>query len=169
MALRSNHYDFAFQEYLRVTRTPHIVVDESRRALLEEASLKSMDFIVYSPRGRNLLVDVKGRKFPSGGDGRGPKWENWATRDDIQSLLRWQEVFGGDFRAALVFAYQLTDERCRAELVRPFACRQRTYAFYVIWADEYRRRMRRRSESWQTVCLPRRDFRELCLPIAEFL
>ena len=67
MAQRSNHYDAAFEAYLRQLRTPHVVVDETRRALLQQASLKSMDFIVYSARKPNLLVDGKGRRFPSGG------------------------------------------------------------------------------------------------------
>jgi hypothetical protein len=77
-------------------RTPHIVVDEQRWSLMANSSLKSMDFIVYAP-DRNLLVDVKGRKFPFGAETNGHKWENWATEDDLESLLRWQSVFGNDF------------------------------------------------------------------------
>ena len=74
--------------------------DESAaRSLLQEASLKSMDFIVYSSQAQNLLVDVKGRRFPSGAGSNRHEWENWATRDDIHSLLRWQSVFGAGFRA----------------------------------------------------------------------
>ena len=77
MALRGNHYDAAFEAFLRTKRTPYVAVDEQRRALLESQSLKSMDFIVYSPRQANLLVDVKGRRFPSGDPESGHRWENW--------------------------------------------------------------------------------------------
>lgn len=163
MAQRGNHYDAAFEEYLRGQRIPYVSVDEQRRALLEQASLKSMDFIVYAPGARNLLVDVKGRKFPSGDSGH--KWENWATAEDIPSLLTWQDVFGSNFRALLVFAYDV-EGRHRGEFTELFTWRGREYAFFGVWADEYRAAMRVRSPSWETVSLPSRDFQRLRWPIA---
>src|SRR5690606_24323063 len=105
MAIRSNHYDAAFEEYLLQRRIPYVAVDESRRSLLEQASLKSMDFIVHSSTGENLLVDVKGRRYPTAGNGG--RWENWVTADDVESLLRWEEVFGAAYRALFVFAYDV--------------------------------------------------------------
>jgi len=169
MAIRSNHYDAAFEEFLRDRRTAHVVVDEQRRPLVNEASLKSMDFIVYSQRNANLLVDVKGRRFPSGGEKNLHKWENWATADDLQSLQKWQTVFGADFRGLLVFAYHILHKRWLAEVDSPFTFRNRLYAFYGVWADDYLRAMRNRSASWQTVTLPSAEFRRLRKPIAEFL
>ena len=169
MAKRSNHYDLAFEWFLRQARRPYILVDERRRALLRDASLKSMDFIVYSRRPYNLLVDVKGRRFPSGGEGARHKWENWATEDDLASLIEWEQVFGADFRAVLVFAYHLVEDRWRGEFDECFEFRQRTYAFYGVWADQYRDAMRRRSASWETVTLPSSIFRRLRAPLREFL
>ena len=169
MALRTNHYDAAFEEYLRQRRTPHVVVDETRRSLLQQVSLKSMDFIVYSAKRPNLLVDVKGRKFPSGSPGSPHTWENWATADDLESLLRWETVFGGDFRAILVFAYHIVDDRFMDRFPDRFQFREQSYAFYGVWADEYFEQMRTRSPSWETVSLPSSDFRRLRAPIAEFL
>jgi hypothetical protein len=169
MAQRSNHYDAAFEECLRHTRTPYVVVDEKRRALLQEASLKSMDFIVYSRHQQNLLVDVKGRKFPSGGEANAHKWENWATEDDIDCLLKWQEVFGGGFRSVLVFAYHIVEMGCLTEFDTVFNFRSNIYAFYGVWVDEYRNSMRTRSQSWETVSLPSKDFERLRLPIMQFL
>lgn len=172
VALRGNHYDAAFEAFLRERRTPYVAVDEQRRALIENSSLKSMDFIVYSHRTPNLLVDVKGRRFPTGGDGAGHsghKWENWATAEDLPALLRWQSVFGQGFRAVLVFAYDVIGERARHEFEGLFEFRQRAYAFYGVWADDYRRVMQTRSASWQTVSIPSRAFRELRSPIGEFL
>src|SRR5580704_8899629 len=120
MAKRNNHYDAAFEAYLRRAGVPFVVVDEARRARLNQVSLKSMDFIVTAPGNRNLLVDVKGRRFPSGcGPERaraGHKWENWATRDDLDSLCRWQEVFGDGFRSMLMFAYDLLDAQAADDL-----------------------------------------------------
>jgi hypothetical protein len=169
MSQRGNHYASAFAEYLRQTRTPYVLVDEQRRSLLHEASLKSMDFIVYSRQDRNLLVDVKGRQFPSGGESNPHKWENWATEDDLRSLLKWEQVFGTGFRAVLVFAYDLLDERLATEFETLFEFREHRYAFYGVWVDQYQAQMRTRSPSWETVSLPSRAFRDLRSPIREFL
>ena len=46
---RDNHYEAAFEEYLRSRRTAYIAVDEARRSLVANGSLKSLDFIVSSP------------------------------------------------------------------------------------------------------------------------
>lgn len=143
-----------------------MAVDEQRRALLEEASLKSMDFIVYAPQQKNLLVDVKGRKFPSGDTtaGSGHKWENWATAEDIPALLAWEEVFGTGFRALLVFAYDV-DPKHTAGFTDLFPWKEHQYAFFGVWADEYRDAMRVRSPRWETVSLPSREFARLRWPI----
>lgn len=167
--IRDNHYDAAFEEYLRLRCSPYVVVDETRRALLQEASLKSMDFIVYSSQAQNLLVDVKGRRFPSGGESNRHEWENWATRDDIQSLLRWQNVFGAGFRALLVFAYDIADARALTRLQPVLQFRQKSYAFYGVWVDDYSLEMRVRSTSWETVSLPSRVYEELRAPVDKFL
>jgi hypothetical protein len=179
MAKRTNHYDAAFEGYLRHARIPFVVVDEARRAMLNQVSLKSMDFIVTTPppKSQNLLVDVKGRRFPSGiaagstpKSGRaGHKWENWATKDDIDSLLRWQEAFGADFRSMLVFAYEIVDARAINDLGSPFFYRGRAYSFFGVWADEYQTAMHARSESWETVSVRSREYRELRVPVAELL
>jgi hypothetical protein len=189
MAKRTNHYDAAFEAYLRRVGVPFVVVDEARRARLNQVSLKSMDFIVTAPGSQNLLVDVKGRRFPSGcGPERtrpGHKWENWATKDDIDSLLRWQEVFGSGFRSMLVFAYDLLDARAADELAADvgidprdhigagaagaFFHRGRVYSFFGVWTDEYKTAMHARSQSWETVSVPSRQYRDLRIPVAELL
>ena len=76
MTKRDNHYEAAFEAYLRARQTPYVAVDETRRSLAGQRSLKNLDFIVSPPvasaagreesAGRSWLVDVKGRRFPSG-------------------------------------------------------------------------------------------------------
>lgn len=67
MANRDNHYEAAFEEFLRSHGVPYVAVDEARRSLLSDGrSIKSLDFIVAAPGGATWLVDVKGRRFPSG-------------------------------------------------------------------------------------------------------
>lgn len=167
MAIRSNHYDLAFEQYLRMLRVPYVAVDEQRRTLLQSRSLKSFDFIVHPPQGPTLLVDVKGRKFLAQDGSR--RWENWATAEDIPALLEWEQVFGGQTQAALVFAYSLTCDDRRPEFDELFTFRNQTYAFCAILARDYEQTMRPRSASWQTVSLPRRSFRDLAAPFHNWL
>lgn len=169
MALRSNHYDLAFEAFLRERRNPYVAVDERRRALAEDATLKSLDFIVYSATGLNLLVDVKGRRFPSGNRTHGQRWENWVTEEDLTSMRRWELVFGGGFRAALVFAYDLVDQTARSFHSQVWSFGRRLYSFYGVWADEYAVLMRTRSPRWETVSLSRSSFDDLRRPIDAFL
>src|SRR5215213_1813457 len=105
---RGNHYEKAFEAYLRDRRLGYVAVDESRRASLDDEPVKSVDFIVYGLAGARLLVDVKGRKFP-GGPADKPRrvWQNWVEREDVTGLERWQESFGPEYQAVLVFAYHI--------------------------------------------------------------
>ena len=52
LANRDNHYEAAFEAFLRARRLPYVAVDEARRSLVADGSLKSLDFIV-SPPGRS--------------------------------------------------------------------------------------------------------------------
>ena len=110
MADRDNHYEAAFEAYLRRQRWPYIAVDEARRSLVPDGSLKSLDFIVAPPNGVSWLVDVKGRRFPSGDESQ-QYWKNWSTRDDLRSLAAWHRHFGDGFCPLLVFAYHLVGSR----------------------------------------------------------
>ena len=164
--IRRNHYDAAFEAYVRQRRIPYVAVDETRRSLLEQASLKSMDFIVHSAGGENLLVDVKGRRYPTAGNGG--RWENWVTTDDVESLLRWEEVFGAAYRAVFVFAYDI-DPGYESDFEELFAFRDKQYAFFGVSACDYRAVMTTRSPRWETVSVARRPFAALRSPIASFL
>lgn len=155
----------AFERLLRMIRRPYVSVNEQRRALFQDSSLKSMDFIVYSQRTSNLLIDVKGRRFEKGARG----WDSWTTREDVDSLMSWEGVFGQDFRGLLVFAYDLATYREADQHALVWDLQGRTYAFYGVWASDYADVMRTRSPSWQTVCLPSREFRRLRQPLLEIL
>jgi hypothetical protein len=158
VAKRDNHYEAAFEAYLRERRLPYVAVDEGRRALAADGSLKSLDFIV-SPRGRrSWLIDVKGRRFPSG-DGRKSYWRNWSTQDDLRSLALWQEHFGPNFEPLLVFAYHLVADRAPLPPDRLFYYRGGLYAFVGIRLVDYAAEARLLSPSWDTVFMPTAGFR----------
>jgi hypothetical protein len=169
MANRQIHYEAAFEDFLRSRGIPYVAVDEAKKALFADAALKSFDFVVYSAEGRNLLADVKGRKFPYTVSGQRRYWENWVERGDLTDLTRWEEVFGRDFQALLVFTYALGDplEARKFEDVHLF--RQRFYSFLAIPAETYGQHARLRSPSWQTVNMPMRLFRELAAPMTTYL
>lgn len=169
MGQRHHHYEAAFEAWLRETRVPYVMVDEQRRTLCPDGSLKSLDFIVSPAAGPKLLIDVKGRQFP-GSDRRAvAKWNNWTPQADLAQISRWEELFGEGFRGLLVFAYE-TDEPARFPELSPFfEFRERYYAFYGVWMEDYRERTRRRSVSWDTVDLSAADFREIRFRLEELL
>ena len=165
MALRSNHYDAAMEEYLRSRCVPYVAVDETRRAVLADQSLKSLDFIIETP-GPNLLVDVKGRRF----GGSAGRWENWATLDDVTSMRRWETVFGPQFRAALVFAYAVEDGEDQAPAgFEPFEWGGRRYLFAAAMLADYAAACHERSAAWGTVSVARATFRRFHFPLHALL
>ena len=130
MANRANHYEVAFEAYIRSIRVPCVAVDDAKRALFGDEGVKNPDFLLYPRCGPNLVVEVKGKK---GKDARGRRpWENWVTTDDLDGLARWQEMFGPGFRAILAFVY--------AERPQPFPLPAGDGAFafrgldYRFWA-----------------------------------
>jgi hypothetical protein len=167
---RSNHYEAAFEAYLQWHRLGYVAVDETRRSQLGDMRVKSLDFIVYGGAGARLLVDVKGRRFPTGSAEKQRRvWECWSTRDDIDGLGCWTELFGPGYLGLLVFAYQVLPVVTLAEGTEDlWTWRGRRYLLRAIPADEYRRYMRVRSPKWGTVALPGEKYRELVRPFHHF-
>lgn len=172
MAHRKVHYEAAFEDYLRCKGWPFVAVDEAKRAAFAGAGLKNFDYVVYSASGPNLLVDVKGRKFPdSAGPGRAASraWENWVTREDIEGLAQWEGVFGYGFEAMLVFAYWLQGPPERTPFHDVHFFRQRHYAFAAVRLADYSSAARPRSAKWRTLTMPAAQFRQAVRDIADFL
>lgn len=187
MTKRDNHYELAFEAYLQSRHVPYVAVDETRRssagivppanaALSGNApaaanrTLKSLDFIV-SPRVAvtgcpgSWLVDVKGRRFPTG---RGKQyWKNWSTADELHSLAHWETLFAGNFRALLVFAYNVIGDQAPLPVEQLFEFRGGLYAFVGIRLDHYAGWSRSLSPRWQTVSMPTPRFRQLARPTDE--
>jgi hypothetical protein len=166
---RSNHYEAAFEAYLQWHRLCYVAVDETRRSMLGEVRIKSLDFIVHGERGARLLVDVKGRRFPSGSVHPRRVWECWSTHEDVEGLERWAELFGPGYQGLLVFAYQLLPA---VELPEDtddlWTWRGRRYVLRAVAVTDYRQHMRVRSPRWGTVHLPGAKYRELMRPVNHF-
>jgi hypothetical protein len=161
---RDNHYEAAFEAFLRARRLPYIAVDEARRSLVADGSLKSLDFIVSTPGRVSWLVDVKGRRFPSG-DEHHQYWKNWSTRDDLRSLAVWEQHFGPGFCSLLVFAYHLVGSRSPLPREELFEYRGNHYGFLGVRLADYVPHARPLSQSWDTVAMPCSLFRRAARPI----
>lgn len=168
---RANPYEAAFEAFLRERRVPFLAVDEARRTLFPDASVKSPDFVLFHATGQRILVDVKGRRFPGGPPER-PRavWQNWSTLGDLDGLDRWTAQLGPGTRALLVFAYRLA-ANVAFEGPAPDVWTHRGCRFLLRGTDvgAYRARMRTRSPRWGTVHLPAAAFREIARPVSEWL
>jgi len=168
MTRRHIHYEAAFEDLLRARRVPYVAVDEAKKALFAEVSLKSFDFLVYPPDGRKLLVDIKGRKV--GGKGTASRsWQCWVNREDIEGLSKWREIFGADYRVLLVFSYWLADDVSPKRGIQVHRLRERNYSFLAIELSHYCSHVRSRSSRWDTVSVPARAFRELAVDFTELI
>ncbi len=184
MANRDNHYEAAFEEFLRGRGVPYMAVDEAKRSVLSDgASLKSLDFLVSSgldcrsparrrraptPRRVTWLVDVKGRRFPSG-DIHKQYWKNWSTRDDLRSLAQWEGLFGEGFRGLFVFAYDVLGRRAPLAAEELFEYRGSLYGFVAVTLADYAGHARPISPRWDTWAMPADDFRRFARPLTELL
>ena len=168
---RSNHYEAAFEAWLQAQRLCYVAVDETRRCVLDEPSLKSLDFIVYGPRGARLVIDVKGRRFPGGKPDKPRRvWQCWCARDDVDGLERWEGLFGADYQGLLVFTYALAPTvELQQDTPDLWTWRGRRYLFRAVTVRDYRRHMRVRSPRWGTVCLPLSVFRAVVRPLSDFV
>ncbi|MCC6424296.1 MAG: HYExAFE family protein [Phycisphaerales bacterium] len=167
MADRKVHYEAAFEAFLRQRRVPYVAVDEAKKALFSNARLKSFDFVVYSPNGPNLLVDVKGRQMCGRPRASTGGFQTWATEQDVTDLMQWEQVFGDGFKAVLTFIYWIDPPLL--EQPGMFLHQERWYWMMGIDLAEYRSHMRRRSVKWETVCIPAADFRLLARPLENWL
>ena len=172
MAKRDNHYEAAFEAWLRWLRVPYVAVDETHRSVVGEQTLKNLDFIVSSVetnRGvtpRSWLIDVKGRQFPTA---KSQYWRNWSTTDELDSLARWEELFGSRSTSLLVFAYNVIGELAPLPAAELFEHRGSLYGFVGIRLDHYASFARPLSPRWGTVTISIPRFRALARPMRELL
>jgi hypothetical protein len=163
MAKRDNHYESAFAAYLRCRGIPYVAVDETRRSLAGERPLKNLDFIV-SPhqQTRSWLVDIKGRRFPTG---KSQYWRNWCTAEELASLSGWEALFGDRFTALLVFAYEVVGDLAPLPADQLFEHGGAIYGFVGVRLDHYVSWSHPLSRRWNTVTISIPKFRALARPI----
>ncbi|QDU70218.1 HYExAFE family protein [Mucisphaera calidilacus] len=173
MVLRHHPDDCAFEHFLRSAGLPYVAVDEAKRSLCTAPdladrdrldALKNFDFVVYSPAGPNLLIDVKGRSAA-----RSIATGAWVSHDDIDSLTRWQALFGTGFQAAFVFLHHWPDVPADGLFREVFEHRGRWYAPALVTLEDFTAAMRIRSARWNTLHLRAADYNRLAHPLARYL
>jgi len=168
MVQRNNHYEAAFEDYLRTHRVAYVAVNERRRSLIAQGSIKNLDFIVSPSDTVSLLVDIKGRRFPSGNRHK-QYWRNWSTEDDLLSLARWQTKIGPGSCALLVFAYHIVGEKSPLPPEQLYRFRDERYAFLAVRVTDYVQFSRTLSRRWHTVAMPAKLFRQAAFPLEQIL
>lgn len=161
-----NHYEAAFASMLRDRRVPFVRIDERRRGLSQSRSLKNADFLV-TPTDANppMIVDVKGRRFPTGA--RGHYWKNWSTSDELQSMASWEQLFGAGSRAWLVFAYWVVGRMSPLAPELLTLHEGQAYAFLAVSLRDYLAFSKTISPKWGTVAIPTATFRSVARPFEE--
>lgn len=182
MAQRRHQYERAFEAYLRSRRIPYVAVNEARKAIVPpgvpfrvktdagQEALKSFDFVVYGS-STNLLIEIKGRRLaaPSGRAGATARLESWVTLDDVESLGRWQELFGFGFEACFVFVYRCEQQPPDGLFQEVFEHAGSWYMLRAVLLPQYVQAMRTRSPRWRTVNLTSGDFERLSQPFGPSL
>jgi hypothetical protein len=187
--LRRHRTPYVAVDEARKALVPWSDPGHSRPAALDPAwggagggggSLKSFDFVIYSTAGPNLLADVKGRRAPRSARPRDlppprrpPRRSaaapgavpSWVTEDDVESLRRWQDLFGPGFRAAFVFVYWCDRQPPDGAFGEVFEHGGKWYAVRVVPLDEYASAMKPRSPRWRTVHVPGAEFERLGRPL----
>jgi len=162
------HYERAFEEWLRRGRVPFVPVEQVRRSPGREGPIKSFDFLVHAGE-RHYIVDVKGKCFPEVSRGREVYWENWIHFSDLEGLFAWEGHFGEGYTGLLVYCYWLQLPAGGPAVARTITTGVRDYLIVAIPARTFAENCRRRSTRWQAVHVPVRRFTSLVKPVEHFI
>jgi hypothetical protein len=164
-----NHYERAFESWLRDNHIKYVAVDEQKRATFARSRIKSFDFLLYPRSGQIIIAEVKGRSFKGTSLANLTGLECWVTAEDIDGLTHWQQVFGPDHQAVFVFAYKIENIDVDFDGRDFYDFDENRYIFFCVRLDDYRRFMKRRSPKWQTVTLPADKFRRCAIQMQALL
>ncbi len=165
----ANHYEGAFENWLRDRQVEYIRADEHERIGPRSRSVKNFDFLLYPQSDRRIIAEVKGRTFHGTSLTGMTGLECWVTLDDVESLQTWQEVLGPEHEAVFVFAYRIEQVDVDLDGREALSFGSDRYVFFYLRLADYRRAMKRRSPKWRTVTLPAKAFRQHARELASLL
>jgi len=157
-----NHFENAFESWLRESRLAFVPVDQAKRAHFSRSHIKSFDFLIYPrPLGRDTIIaEVKGRRFEGVSLEKLTSLPCWVTMEDIRGLIKWEEIFGSSYKAYFIFAYEIVQPDVDLDRFSDYHFQDRRYFWLCLTAEDYLKAMRSRSAKWQTVTLAAADFRK---------
>jgi len=158
--LSPNHYERAFENWLIDNHIRYIKVDEHKKAAFGRSKIKSFDFLLYPRNGQIIIAEVKGRGFKGTSLAKLTGLECWVTTDDIEGLLKWQEVFSSNHQAIFIFAYRIENIDVDYDGREVYNSDDERYIFLSLKVDDYCKFMKVRSPKWKTVTLPAERFRQ---------
>ena len=164
-----NHYERAFANWLIDKGIRYTSIDEHKLEAFSDCKAKSFDFLLYPPGRQIIIAEVKGRKFTGTSLEKLTGFECWVTAEDVDGLVKWQEIFGAGYQALFVFVYKIENIDVDFDGVDVFEFDMDRYIFFTVKLDDYRSYMKRRSPKWQTVTLPADKFRQCAVQISELL
>ena len=164
-----NHYELAFENWLIDNQIKYTSIDEHKQSTFTTGKVKSFDFLVYPREKPIIIAEVKGRKFTGTSLEKMTGFECWVTAEDVDGLVKWQEVLGPGYQAVFVFVYLIKNIDVDFNGVDVFDFNTDRYVFFIVKLNDYCSSMKRRSPKWQTVTLPADKFRQCAIQISEFL
>ncbi|MFC1739420.1 HYExAFE family protein [Planctomycetota bacterium] len=164
-----NHYERAFENWLKDNQIQYIAVDEHKRAAFGRSKIKSFDFLLYPPNQSIIIAEVKGRAFKGSSFARLAGFECWVTMDDVNGLANWKQIFGESHIPVFVFAYCMKNIDVDFDGRDVFDCDGRRYVFFALKLSDYCSHMKLRSPKWETVTLPADKFRQCAIQMQELL
>jgi len=171
---KANHYELAFEDYLRGRGLTYIATSEERRALTvggpdDPRKIKTPDFIVTTSRRENAVIDVKGKQLPYVDRKTPNAWENWLKGEDLEALAFWEDSFGRNFISLIVFAYWIREQKYSKffDYIHKFGGRK--YGLLALSRAEYEKYSKLRSVRWNTFSIPIRIFRRIARPITDYI
>ena len=164
-----NHYERAFENWLKDNRIQYVAADEHKRGVVSQCKVKSPDFLVYPSGERTIIAEVKGRKFCGTSFEKLTGFECWVTLEDVDGLGKWLGELGAGHEAVFVFAYGVENIDVDFDGRDVFEFGGRRYLFFCIRLDDYRLHMKQRSPKWRTVTLPAERFRRCAVEIGQFM
>ncbi len=163
------HYEHAFSSFLSDHRVPFVTVQQFTRSADSIGRIKNFDFLVHTPTGNHLIVDVKGKRFPSASGSREVFWENWIHLDDLDGLVAWEEHFGPGYTGLLVFVYWLQADVQAPASLSIYQHQDRQYFIVGITVADFLDNCRRRSLRWKALYVPDQVFLNLIRPVEQFV
>ena len=164
-----NHYERAFENWLIDNRIKYTSINEHKQATFTDGKVKSFDFLVYPPDRKIIIAEVKGRKFTGTTLEKMTGFECWVTAEDVDGLVKWQQVLGPAYQAVFTFVYLIENMDVDFNGVDVFDFDEDRYVLFTVKLDDYRSFMKRRSPKWQTVTLPADKFRQCATQISKLL